>query len=122
MPNGDIDWTTKNGVTKIKNQGSCGSCWSFAATATSESWSLIKTKLTYDLSEQQLIDCSGSYGNQGCNGGWPSSALKYIVDKGLTIESAYPYVARQQSCQKSGGTYRINGIVLVSASCSALTN
>jgi cathepsin L len=84
LPNADIDWTAKGGVTSVKNQGQCGSCWAFAATATSESWALIKTKTTYDLSEQQLIDCSTSYGNQGCNGGWPASALKYIVANGIT--------------------------------------
>lgn len=68
----------------MKNQGACGACWAFAATATCESWALFNSK-SYDLSEQQLVDCSGSYGNKGCNGGWPASALKYIIDKGLSM-------------------------------------
>jgi cathepsin L len=84
VPNADIDWTTKGGVSSIKNQGQCGACWAFAATATCESYALIKSKLTVDLSEQQLVDCTTSYGNKGCNGGWPASALKYVVAGGVT--------------------------------------
>jgi hypothetical protein len=44
-----------------------------------------------DLSEQQLIDCSGNYGNKGCNGGWMASVYNYIKDYGVTYERAYPY-------------------------------
>jgi cathepsin L len=54
-------------VTAVKNQrSSCASGWSFAATAAVESAQLIFQNTTYDLSEQQLIDCSGIYGNYGC--------------------------------------------------------
>ena len=79
---GDVDWTTQGKVSRIKNQGSCGSCWAFSATGVMESWSLMKGK-SADLSEQQLVDCSRPQGNQGCNGGWPSSALKYVQSYGI---------------------------------------
>jgi C1A family cysteine protease len=69
-----------------------------------------------------LVDCSTSYGNQGCNGGWPASALKYIKDKGLSLESQYPYVAKQGTCRINTGSFKINGIVTVSNSCSSLTS
>lgn len=82
---------------------------------------MIKDRKTFDLSDQQLVDCSSSYGNQGCNGGWPANAMKYIVDKGITTESLYPYVARQQTCKTTGGSFKIAGIVTVSNTCSALT-
>lgn len=78
-----IDWTTKGGVSRVKNQGSCGSCWAFAAVASCESWALLSKK-TVDLSEQQLVDCSSSYGNHGCNGGSRFEALSYIKDHGIT--------------------------------------
>jgi cathepsin L len=105
--NGDVDWTTKGGVSPVKNQGSCGSCWAFSATGVLESWNMIKGQ-TYDLSEQQLVDCSRPLGNQGCNGGWPAKALDYIKTNGITSEKAYPYVARDQTCKTAGGSVRLS--------------
>ena len=81
--NGDVDWTTKGKVSRVKNQGQCGSCWAFSATGVMESWALMNGK-TADLAEQQLVDCSRPQGNQGCNGGWPYNALKYVVANGIT--------------------------------------
>ena len=92
--NKDIDWCSKGMVSKIKNQGQCGSCWAFSATGVMESFSLAKGVSSVSLSEQQLVDCSKSYGNNGCNGGWPSNALKYVIDKGIASEDEYTYVAR----------------------------
>jgi C1A family cysteine protease len=117
---GDIDWTTQGKVTGVKNQGQCGSCWAFSATGVLESFYLFKGQNT-NLSEQQLVDCSRPQGNQGCNGGWPSSALNYVKANGITTESAYPYVAKDQSCKATGGAYKINGYSSFSG-CNGLTN
>ena len=57
------DWRNKSGVTPVKNQGSCGSCWAFAANCALESLYLIKKGMNVSLSQQQLVDCSGGYGN-----------------------------------------------------------
>lgn len=71
---GDVDWRTKSGVTSIKNQGKCGSCWAFAATAAHESYQVLTNKepLSIALSAQQLVDCSdiSPYENHGCDGGY----------------------------------------------------
>jgi cathepsin L len=105
-----IDWRQLGGVTSVKNQGSCGSCWAFSSVAAVESSYLIKNKVTLDLSEQQLVSCSNIYGTGGCNGGWPASALKYPLNYGITTEAAYPYVAKTGTCQTSGGIYKISQV------------
>jgi C1A family cysteine protease len=80
---GDIDWVAQGKVSPVKNQGSCGSCWAFSTTGVLEAQSLQRGS-SVSLSEQQLVDCSRAQGNQGCNGGWPSNALKYVQSYGIT--------------------------------------
>jgi len=120
-PNAEIDWTADGKVTPIKNQGQCGSCWAFSATAAQESAIILATGDTVSLSEQQLVDCSRPYGNQGCNGGWMDSAFEYAKDHGLTTTDKYPYVARDQACKIDNGSYKVTSYVDV-AGCDKLLN
>ncbi|CAM5999408.1 unnamed protein product [Sphagnum balticum] len=117
---GAVDWVSQGKVSGVKNQGSCGSCWAFSATGVLESWALFKGQ-SVSLSEQQLVDCSRAQGNQGCNGGWPSDALKYVQSYGITTEAAYPYVGRDQTCKTTGGAFKIAG-QNSHAGCAGLSN
>lgn len=95
-----MDWTTLGAVTPIKDQGQCGSCWSFGTTGGIEgAWQLATAKLN-SLSEQQLVDCS-KFPNMGCSGGNPSVAVGYETKNEVCSEASYPYKATKGSCQSA---------------------
>ena len=85
-----FDWTTKGAVTAVKNQGQCGSCWSFGTTGDIEGTWFLKGNPLQALSEQQLVSCDKT--DDGCGGGLQENAFKWIMKNGgIASEADYPY-------------------------------
>ena len=103
----EVDWTTKNVVTGVKNQGQCGSCWAFSTTGSLEGVYAIKKGEIKSFSEQQLVDCSKDYGNQGCGGGLMNLSFFYVKDHGITTEDKYPYRGIGSSCKYNEETDKV---------------
>jgi len=100
-----MDWRERGAVSEVKNQGHCGSCWTFSTTGCLEAHLAIKYDAWHAprLSEQQLVDCAQAFDNHGCNGGLPSHAFEYVRHSGgLDTEFHYPYAGKDGKCSFKG--------------------
>jgi cathepsin L len=106
-----VDWREKGAVTPIKNQGQCGSCWSFSTTGSMEGAHFVSTGNLVSLSEQQFVDCD--YLNSGCNGGSMDVAFLYAKHHAVETETDYPYTAKHHilGCKykKDKGVVKVTG-------------
>lgn len=121
-----IDWVSKGAVTPVKNQGSCGSCWSFSTTGSLEGAYEIKTGKLLSFSEQQLVSCDTT--DLGCNGGWMDDAFAWVQQNGgICTEDSYPYTSGngqtgtcKTTCSEVSGTAPKSWVDVTPGSVSAL--
>jgi len=96
-----VNWVTAGAVTPVKDQGQCGSCWTFSSTGALEGAHQIATGDLLSFSEQQIVDCANAkhgYASFGCNGGNQSVAFTYLETHKAELESVYPYTAKNGTC------------------------
>lgn len=102
----DIDWIAAGKVSPVKDQGYCGSCYSFTAMTVLESMIAIANDTEpKHLAEQQIVDCGQYWDNVenyyqfGCSGGWPGESWRYAADKGMMYDKNYEYNAYESDCK-----------------------
>lgn len=99
MPRAGVDWRNQGAVGAIKDQGQCGSCWTFGAAGAIESALKISGGPLTALSEQNLLDCETQY-SSGCNGGSFTGAWQYVKNNGgIDTMASYPYEGVQKTCR-----------------------
>ena len=121
-----VNWVTKGAVTAVKNQGSCGSCWSFSTTGGLEGAHFIATGELVSFSEEQFVQCDyGLQKNLGCNGGLMDKAFEYAESTAIATEADYPYTSgngRRGSCDSSkleGASLKVTTYTDVEANSSS---
>ena len=96
-----FDWRnvgSKNWLTPVRDQASCGSCWAMATLGVTEAMYNIEhdAAMNLNLAEQNFISCTGGGGT--CAGGWPFNAATYMKNTGVVTETCFPYVAWNAPC------------------------
>ncbi len=92
-----IDWRNLGAVTPVKDELQCGACWIFTVTGLLEGFYFVNHGHLLSFSEQQVIECDQE--DYGCNGGFPSQAMKYVAKYGIETEEDYPYTGTQGTCK-----------------------
>ena len=99
-----VDYVKEGLTLPPGEQGTCGSCWAFAATGCIEGQIAKKTqKPPVGLSEQNLMDCSwvNPYKNAACNGGYDYTAYEWVIEHNaglLATEESYPFLNQDGFC------------------------
>lgn len=100
----EVDWVKAGVVTAVKDQRVCASSWAFSSIGAVESaYAIFLKQNNFNLSEQELIDCSSKSGNRGCESGSISNALSYIYYNGINHSKDYPYTGVDGKCLPIGG-------------------
>merc|ERR1712032_1189363 len=123
-PPTSVDWRDSEAVTSVKNQNPCGTCWSFAQAGAIEGIRAIKNAGLVSLSNQEMQDCLGHPCTGNGAGGDMTEGIMYAKTYGLSSYSAYPFVAKTESCKSTSNKVLapnvITGYVNVPANMDSL--
>jgi C1A family cysteine protease len=120
----EVDWRKLGAVSRIKDQGQCGSCWTFSATGAMEGAAAISSGHRWadyhrtdhngtGLSESQIVDCDHLDQDAGCNGGDMSSAFNFtVLNGGSLAEEGYPYKPSTLACKASKASTKPGDVVV----------
>ena len=115
-----IDWRKSKKVNGVRDQLEWGSCWAFSAAAAFEGAYAIKYNELHSFSEQQLVDWTRDFGNQGWDGGLMDDAFRYLQQTAFCFESEYKYKGVDQDCQQCKGHAKVVSYTDVPKSSNAL--
>ncbi|GAM19259.1 hypothetical protein SAMD00019534_024340, partial [Acytostelium subglobosum LB1] len=97
-----VDWRAHGFVTPVDDFGMCAASYAYAAVGSMETTEAIVNGKLIPLSDQQIIDCSAKFGNQGCNSGLPLYTFEYVVENnGIDTAAAYPWTGKSGKCKFS---------------------
>jgi hypothetical protein len=82
-PNFNVDWITYGAVSPVKNEGGCKANYAFSAVGAIEGLSVITYHQQTEYSTQEIVDCSQSYGNNGCSGGNMINCFNFVRARGI---------------------------------------
>jgi len=116
-----VDWTTKGGVTSVKNQGTCGSCWTFSTVGALEGAMVVAGRKLQDLSMQHILACDT--GGAGCKGGSMDQAFGWVAENGVPALADEPYLCKDGSASECtamvcGGCAAQTGETCIFGGCS----
>jgi len=106
-----VDWVEQGAVTPVKNQGQCGSCWSFSTTGALEGAYKIAGNPLTSLSEEDLVQCDKV--DSGCQGGLMDNAFDWIKTHGVATEASYPYTSGEGTRGTCSRVKENNAVVTV---------
>ncbi|XP_055387365.1 cystein proteinase inhibitor protein salarin-like [Condylostylus longicornis] len=107
----EVDWYYHGFQTEVINQAQCGSCYAQAVTGAIESHWFIKHGEFIRLSQQEIVDCSYTYGNMGCMYGDLKNTFTYIMANGIGTYDKNPYQGQPSDCRQYEPRYNISGFV-----------
>jgi len=89
-------------ISHIRDQSACGSCWAFGSTECFEDRRCIATSQDVEFAAEDTAACCRAFScgmSQGCNGGQPGAALRWMSEKGIVTGGDYPDMGKGTGCK-----------------------